>query len=196
MGNTFFWLCWRSRKGRHVGLLPAPLGIREWSMRSIMRTKMRIKILLQLVHCWCCLSDGCLWSIQYLWACPWLSFTLFTFYWGKLKKWDGLEAGRHQASTWGILWRDAALPSSSFSSSSLWSFYVCKKMSSSYTDVKMSVPQNCPLSIYFGKYQLVAPLPDKTATQECCRPAFLLHSCRSESEHSHTKSTRVFSRWP
>ena len=56
--------CWRSRKGRHVGLLPAPLGIREWSMRSIMRSKMRIKILLHLVHCWCCLSAGCLWSIH------------------------------------------------------------------------------------------------------------------------------------
>ena len=57
-GEHLFCLWWRSRTGRHVGLLPAPLVIREWSMRSIMRTK----ILLQLVYCWCCLSGGCLWS--------------------------------------------------------------------------------------------------------------------------------------
>ena len=50
---------------------------------------MRIKILLQLVHCWCCLSDSCLWSIPV--QCPWLSFNVFTFYWGKLKKWEAVD---------------------------------------------------------------------------------------------------------
>ena len=72
--------------------------------------------LLMLFECWVSLKHP---LALYLWYSPWLSFTVVTFYWGEAswrneKQWISW----HQASTRGILWRDAALPSPSFSSSS------------------------------------------------------------------------------
>ena len=72
---------------------------------------------------------------------------------------SGLEAGRHQASIRGILWRDAALPSSlSFSSSSLGTFYVCKKMSSSYSGVFTKLLRKSIKPPYLSSYHHLSVL--------------------------------------
>ena len=75
-------LCWRSWKGRLVGLLPAPLGIREHEVNNENKDADEDTpgTLLMLFECWVSLKQP---LALHLWACPWLlSFTVFTFYWG------------------------------------------------------------------------------------------------------------------
>ena len=78
----FLCLCWRSWKGRLVGLLPAPLGIREHEVNNENKDEDEDTpcTLLMLFECWVSLKQP---LALHLWACPWwLSFTVFTFYWG------------------------------------------------------------------------------------------------------------------
>ena len=55
----------------------------------------------------------------------------------------------------------------------------------------MSLPQNCPFSVYLRKYQLVALLPDETATWGCCLffSFTIPNSCRSNSEYTACRLT-------
>ena len=87
----FLCLCWRSWKGRLVGLLPAPLGIREHEVNNENKDEDEDTpcTLLMLFECWVSLKQP---LALHLWACPWLlSFTVFTFYWGE-GSWRWAEA--------------------------------------------------------------------------------------------------------
>ena len=77
----------------------------------------------------------------------------------------------------------------------LWSTMVQSSHSASPLAVKMSVPQNFPFSVILGKYQLVAPLPDETATpgSRLCFSFTIPNSCRSNSVHP--QSSRLLAKY-